>query len=185
MHDEFLSPTQVSALAACVRRRRERGDFVPARVGAGADSKRRAQIRGDFICWLTEPEFEAEAEVLGLLEELRLRLNRELFLGLFELELHYAWYPPGSGYARHVDRPHRRDQRRLTLVLYLNEQWERSHGGELRVFEGDGRSRDIEPRGGRLVTFLSEGREHEVMPAGRARLSLSGWLRSRAQHPAR
>ena len=66
-------------------------------------------------------------------------LNREAFLGLFELEMHYAWYPPGAGYARHIDQPHGSGQRRVSLVLYLNRRWRAGDGGELKIVDDLGR----------------------------------------------
>jgi SM-20-related protein len=177
--DDFLTPQQVAALAGCAEMRRERGDFQAARIGAPGALERRAEIRGDSICWLTEPLFAPESELLDSLEELRLQLNRSAFLGLFESEWHYAWYPPGAGYARHVDQPHGRDQRRVSLVLYLNASWTSGDGGALRMFAEDGRHTDIEPLGGRAVAFLTERREHAVMPANRGRLSVTGWFRGR------
>ncbi len=185
VRDRFLAPRHVHALSDCAQARRERGDFAAARIGAGRQLQHHEEIRGDSICWLTEPYFSAELELFGLLEALRLRLNRDALLGLFDLELHYAWYPPGAGYARHVDQPQRRDQRRVSLVLYLNERWEASDGGELRIFADDQAYRDIEPVAGRLVAFLTEGREHAVLPTRRGRLSLSGWYRSRETIPLR
>ena len=113
------------------------------------------------------------------LERLRLDLNREAMLGLFELELHYAWYPPGAGDSRHVDQPQGRAQRKVSMVLYLNEGWVPGAGGELRIFGTAGGARDIEPLAGRMVCFLSAGREHAVLPTQRDRLSVSGWFRSR------
>ncbi|MGO9514878.1 MAG: 2OG-Fe(II) oxygenase [Steroidobacteraceae bacterium] len=179
VRDRFLDPLQVHDLVDCAHARRRRGDFAAARIGADRQVQRRAAIRGDSICWVTEPLFAPERDLLALLEGLRLQLNRNALLGLFELELHYAWYPPGAGYARHVDQPQHRDQRRVTLVLYLNERWEASDGGELRIFADDERYRDIEPMAGRLVAFLTERREHAVLPTRRPRLSLAGWFRSR------
>ncbi len=117
--------------------------------------------------------------VLSALELLRLELNRESFLGLFELELHYAWYPAGAAYARHVDQPFGRTQRKLSLVLYLNVGWTPGAGGALRLFGVDEEFRDIEPIAGRLVCFPTSGREHEVLTAHRERLSISGWFRAR------
>ena len=81
----------------------------------------------------------AERLLLEELEQLRLELNREAFLGLFELELHYAWYPPGAGYARHVDQPRGGTQRQVSLVLYLNAEWQPLAGGALRIFDADER----------------------------------------------
>jgi SM-20-related protein len=110
---------------------------------------------------------------------LRLELNAHALLGLFELELHYAWYPPGAGYERHVDQPQGRVQRLVSLVLYLNEGWAPEAGGELRIFDAAGGHRDIAPVAGRLVCFLTPGREHAVLPTQRDRLSVSGWFRAR------
>jgi SM-20-related protein len=178
--DRFLPPARVRALAACAEARRARGDFVEARIGAGERLERRADVRGDSICWLSQPEFPAERDLLEELEVVRLSLNREAFLGVSELELHYAWYPPGSGYARHVDQPFGRSQRRVSLILYLNERWGRADGGVLRLFDVTGeRFREIEPEGGRLVLFMSEARPHEVAATRRDRLSLTGWFRAR------
>jgi SM-20-related protein len=183
IRDRFLTPRQVRELAECAATRRARGEFRAARIGANASLARREEVRGDSICWLDAQSARLaapERALLAAFDELRLALNRALLLGLFELELHYAEYPPGAGYARHLDRPHGQEQRRVSLVLYLNEDWQPGDGGELRLFDADGGSRDIEPLAGRLVLFLTEAREHAVAVTRRRRLSLTGWLRSRA-----
>jgi SM-20-related protein len=115
--------------------RRARGDFHPARIGNDGSSQRREDIRGDSTCWVAPPLHAAEEKLLHALEQVRLELNSAGQLGLFELELHYAWYPPGSGYVRHVDQPRGRTQRRVSLVLYLNEEWQPVAGGVLRIFD--------------------------------------------------
>jgi SM-20-related protein len=178
VRDEFLVPSQIRSLLNCAQLRRERGDFDAARIGGHRSVQRRKEIRGDSTCWITPPLLPAEHALLEELEHLRLILNREAMLGLFELELHYAWYPPGAGYARHVDQPQGRAQRQVSLVLYLNEGWTPAAGGELRIFDAAGH-RDIEPIAGRLVCFLTPGREHAVLPTQRDRLSVSGWFRAR------
>lgn len=179
VRDHFLTQSQVNALIRCAHARRERGDFAPARIGAQRRALRRAQIRGDSICWLAEPLLPPERALLGVLEQLRLVLNREAFLGLFELEMHYAWYPPGACYARHIDQPRGSVQRRVSLALYLNPCWGACDGGELKIVDDLGRDRHIEPTAGRLAVFLTAGREHEVMPTRHHRLSLTGWFRGR------
>jgi SM-20-related protein len=185
VRDSFLSPSEVRALAHCAQSRRARGEFSAARIGSRSALERREDIRGDLICWLSPPLLEPEARLLGVLETLRLELNRGATLGLFDLELHYAWYPPGSGYARHLDRPRNGDARVVSVVLYLNEEWGPLDGGALRCFDGGAVTRDIEPVGGRLVTFLSEAREHAVLPAKRARLAATGWFLARGDFPLR
>jgi SM-20-related protein len=179
VRDGFLTPALTGALIECARQRRARGDFEAARIGSERSLQHRADIRGDSTCWILAPLLAAEQTLLEELERLRLELNRELLLGLFELELHYAWYPPGTGYARHVDQPQERGQRRVSVVLYLNEGWTSAVGGELRLFDAAGGHRDIEPVGGRLVCFLTPGREHEVLSTTRDRLSITGWFRTR------
>ena len=179
IRDRFAAPEEVEALRACSRERQSRGDFAAARVGGPGAEQRREIIRGDFTCWLREPFSPCERVLLERLEDLRLQFNRELFLGLFELELHYARYPPGAAYARHVDQPQGSAQRRLSFVLYLNPDWRPDDGGALRIYAAADNYVDVEPLGGRLVCFLTSDREHEVMPARRERHSISGWFRGR------
>jgi SM-20-related protein len=179
VRDEFLAPSTVRTLLDSAYLRRERGDFHAAHIGGNAGVQRREEIRGDFTCWITPPLLPAEQTLLDEFESLRLELNRESMLGLFELELHYAWYPPGAGYQRHVDQPRGRGHRQVSLVLYLNEGWTPAAGGELRIFDAGGGHRDIEPLAGRLACFLTPGREHAVLPTLRDRLSISGWFRAR------
>ena len=184
VHDGFISERRVGELNRCAGRRRDRGDFAGARIGADHRSQLRGDIRGDRTCWFVPPLFEEERALLRDLEQLRLELNRGGYLGLFDLELHYAWYAPGTGYARHVDQPQGRDQRKVSLVLYLNDAWTPDAGGELRIFDGN-QARDIEPIAGRLVCFLTEGREHAVLVTRRDRLSITGWFRRRSRDPIR
>ncbi len=177
--DHFLSPAQVRALKACAEERWGRGEFAGARIGAPQRAMHLPEIRGDYTCWLADPLMPAESALLDALEQLRLELNRGAYLGLFELELHYAKYPPGASYQRHTDHPVGRSQRVVSLVLYLNEDWHPATGGELRLFGPANSYRDVEPIGGRLLMFLTEGREHAVLATRRARLGISGWFKAR------
>jgi SM-20-related protein len=179
VRDGFLAPALTRALMECAQQRRAHGEFDAARIGSARSLQRREDLRGDSTCWIVPPLLAPENSLLEELERLRLELNREALLGLFDLELHYAWYPPGAAYARHVDQPRGRGQRQVSLVLYLNEGWTRAAGGELRLYDAAGGYRDVEPMAGRLVCFLTPGREHEVLPTLCDRLSISGWFRTR------
>jgi len=139
----------------------------------------RPDVRGDEILWLASPDCAAERRLLDRLEALRLAFNRELSLGLFEFECHYAAYPPGAAYARHLDRFVTDASRVLSCIVYLNSGWSEADGGALRLHVGEG-TVDVLPEGGTLVVFLSERFWHEVLPATRLRLSLTGWFRHRA-----
>ena len=115
---------------------------------------------------------------LDALEALRIAINSTTYAGLFDLECHYAIYPPGARYRRHSDCLRDDDARVLSVVLYLNEDWRPADGGELMLYVGDG-ALLVSPAGGTLVAFLSSQFEHEVLPATRERCSLTGWFRRR------
>jgi SM-20-related protein len=157
------------------------GAFAPAGVGRGGARVRRPDLRGDRIHWLDDADsVPAEAAALALLERVRVACNRELTLGLFEFEGHFALYPAGAAYARHRDRFRDDDTRVLSCVLYLNPDWRPEHGGALRVHVDAAPSEDVLPEGGTLAAFLAERFDHEVLPATRPRLALTGWFRRRA-----
>src|SRR3546814_4253154 len=92
---------------------------------------------------------------LGLMDSLREAINRGLFLGLEDFESHFALYPPGAFYLKHVDRFRDDDRRIVSAVLYLNDAWLPAHGGQLRMYLDDGVEHDVVPTGGCLVVFLS------------------------------
>lgn len=186
-------PDAVVALRDDLRRLQGNGMMHPAAVGRGPGHALRHDIRGDAALWLDDAHCgNAARAYLDTLETLRSQLDRRLFLGLAEVEAHYAAYPPDAGYARHRDRFHDSDARVLSLVSYLNENWGERDGGALRLYLGrgvlgdgvlDGDALDgaieIAPVGGTSVCFLSE-LEHEVLPARRERLSIAAWMRRRA-----
>lgn len=154
-----------------------------AGVGQGGNLVLKDEIRGDFVSWIDSniPD-SAQYRYLCRLEELRQSVNRSLMLGLFEFEGHFACYPPGSFYRRHLDQFQRDNHRTLTCILYLNPDWQESDGGQLRLYLEDGDTDnyvDILPTGGALVTFLSSRFWHEVLPARRERMSLTGWFKTR------
>lgn len=149
-----------------------------AGIGREADFRVRTDIRGDRIRWLSHSD-PIQARFLQRMEALRQVLNRRLFLGLFEFEAHYALYPPGSCYRRHLDSFRGAANRIVSVVAYLNADWGDKDGGELVLYdesEKDVLAR-IAPRAGRVVLFLSEEVPHEVLPARRDRLSIAGWFR--------
>ena len=116
------------------------------------------------------------------MEELRIGLNRLLFLGLFDYESHYAIYGAGAGYGKHSDVLNGQNNRILTTVLYLNEDWQARDGGELILFApaGDTAIATVMPTFGTMIIFLSDGAPHEVLTAHRTRRSIAGWFRGRA-----
>jgi SM-20-related protein len=151
--------------------------FRKAEIGNLGKEQVDRSVRGDYILWI-EPDHARPAthNYLSLLHELREYLNKTLYLGLRDLELHFAVYPPGARYAKHRDQFQGTQYRRVSIVLYLNADWQPGDGGELRLFDTRGQAHLIAPKGGRLVLFLSE-LEHEVRVTQITRKSLTGWMR--------
>lgn len=179
----FLPDALTRALALECRKRAAEGELAPAAVGRGPAQEVREGIRGDHIQWLEPGQAQACDEYLALMDSLRQALNRGLYLGLEDFESHFALYPPGAFYRKHVDRFRDDDKRMVSAVIYLNDAWLPEHGGQLRMFPKDADAFDVQPVGGCLAVFLSGEMPHEVLPAHRERLSLTGWFRRRGNEP--
>lgn len=187
--DNFLSPALVDILAQQLRQRRMQGQFRTAGIG-NQQVVVETKIRGDEIMWLDEASVTTdEVSFLSAIDEFRQYVNQTCFLGLRESEFHYALYPPGTFYKRHLDQFRSgsrlgEGQRKLSVICYLNTDWHEADGGQLAIFLPDDQNKDSErtvtvtPVGGRLVCFESGRLEHEVRPATRERLSLTGWLKT-------
>lgn len=151
--------------------------FKKAGVGRAQDYQTKAAIRGDNICWI-EGASEEGATWLRWCEALRVYINRTLYLGLFSFESHYASYPPGAFYKRHLDAFKGQSNRKLSVIVYLNDNWHPDEGGELVIYspsQGLPLSR-VAPKRGTIVTFLSDVFPHEVLTAKKTRHSVAGWF---------
>lgn len=180
LRQQWLAPDLCAVLREDLLRRV--GAMVPAAVGRGGERRQADVERGDRTLWL-DGEDAAQRRLLEQMSALRLALNRELLLGLFDYEAHYAHYPPGAFYRRHLDtfreRPERQQPRRvLSTVFYLNDGWQEEDGGELVLWRGDCELARIAPCCGTAVFFLSDEFPHEVLPAAADRHSIAGWFRS-------
>ncbi len=152
--------------------------FSPAGVGRSRDFTRIESVRSDAIAWI-DGETAAGRAWLAWAARLQRALNRALLLGLFSFESHFAHYRPGDRYRRHVDAFRGEANRILSVVLYLNPQWQAGDGGELVLYPESGKAAKlaVAPTWGTLVAFLSEEFPHEVLPARRDRYSIAGWYR--------
>jgi SM-20-related protein len=178
-HSIFLPEALRLALAAECSGLHASGALKSAGVGRGAGLAQQPSMRGDQILWLKAGQSAACDSYLQLMENLRLVLNRNLYLGLDDYESHFAFYTPGASYVKHLDRFRDDDSRTISVVIYLNQDWLPEQGGALRLYP-DGQSvEDVVPFGSRMVLFLSAEMLHEVLPATRDRLSLTGWFRRR------
>jgi SM-20-related protein len=181
---QFLPVPNLEALIREEEALWEEGQFRMAGVDVGANRTVRPEIRSDRVLWI-DPEHltPALAAYWEAMDILRQRLNREFFLGLQDFEAHFAVYPPGSFYKRHLDQFKEVRHRRISCILYLNKDWQPEHGGRLRIYEDAGEGEesytDVLPEYGTFVCFRSDTVYHEVLPATRERFSLTGWLRTR------
>jgi SM-20-related protein len=171
--DGFLSESEIEDVLKLDLFQEER----LKKAGIGKENKQINEgIRGDFIHWIDKAAAPASIKkYTDKLDELRLFLNQSLYLSLKDYEVHLAMYPAGSFYKRHLDQFKSDDHRKLSVILYLNQDWNESHGGQLRMYLRD-EMLDFLPITGRLICFRSDLIEHEVLPATRERKSITGWM---------
>lgn len=185
--DAFFNDAVVAALAAEAVTLACDGRLKPAGIGRQQTAQFNATLRGDAIEWLdAENATPAQRIYLERMHSLRTLFNRALYLNLVEFEAHFAVYPPGHGYTKHLDQFQASGVRKISSALYLNQEWQTEHAGQLRLYlDGENRESylDITPVGGRMVLFDSSRFYHEVLPATRQRISLTGWFRTRSDHP--
>jgi len=183
--DNFFSSEEVLSLRKSLLVKYEENTFKKSAIGNQSNEKILDAVRGDFILWLDEALADgAEDAFFDKVNDFVQYMNRTCFMGITEKEFHYAVYPPGTFYKRHLDTFQNDSRRKLSIVCYLNdEDWQPEYGGELAIYlnkEGGEDTVNIYPLQGRLVIFESQLLEHEVKPVHRERLSITGWLKTRA-----
>lgn len=180
---DLLPPDLTAGLRAEADQLWADAHFRPGGVGATGDRQLIVEIRSDRIHWWPEqPASLVQRRYHDLLEGLRVAINRRTFMGLFDWEGHYAVYPEGSFYRRHVDVFAKAPTRQITVIAYLNEGWTEADGGALRLYLDPHdltRFIDVPPQGGTVVIFESARYPHEVLMSHAPRLSLTGWFRVR------
>ena len=176
--EQFLSQAEVDAILQ-LDEFAQTENFRKAGIGNSQSVQIRENIRGDYIHWLDRETAPAPALVyLDRIHTLIGFLNQALYLSLKDAEIHFTIYPPGAYYKRHLDQFKQDDHRKLSVICYLNHDWEEQHGGQLRMYLPD-KTLDVLPTAGTLVCFRSDLIEHEVLPATRERLSITGWILDR------
>lgn len=181
--DGFFTLEDVALLRHSLLSKYEADRFKKSAIGNRVNEEIIKEIRGDFILWIDENrihENEAEKLFFKKINELVDYLNRTCFMGILQKEFHYAVYPAGTFYKRHLDTFQNDDRRKLSVVCYLNEDnWRKEFGGELTLYTEKAEI-DLLPLPGRLVVFESQILEHEVkVVKSSERLSITGWLKTR------
>lgn len=158
--------------------------------------------RGDKIAWLESGEFPYTSEtfsaLLKFVSDLKDSLRRHVRLrdDYIPDEHQLAVYQPNTeGYTRHLDasalgsvqntiekNPINEIDRRVTVTIYLQDDWQPSNRGLLRIWRpaqlgGSTSSVDIEPLSGRCVLFLSGAIQHQVLPIKEcSRMAFTTWF---------
>ncbi|MCW9037040.1 MULTISPECIES: 2OG-Fe(II) oxygenase [Altibacter] len=179
--DDFFDASEVITLREALLETYEIKGFKKSAIGNWVQEEVDKTVRGDFISWIDESKMtQAEEVFFQKINTLVNYLNKTCFLGIFQKEFHYAIYPTGTFYKRHLDTFKNDDRRKLSMVCYLNEaNWPASNGGELTLYPTED-ALDILPLPGRMVIFESQTLEHEVKEVKASqRLSITGWLKTR------
>lgn len=176
---QFLSTELTNALSENLRMLHHEGQMISAGVGDAQNRTLDKTIRRDKIYWMDNATTNiAEREFLSIIDEFVSYLNRTCFTAINDYEFHYAVYEAGSFYKRHIDQFRNNNFRKFSLITYLNEDWKEEDGGSLLLYRDNGAVDSILPTAQRAVFFKSDEMEHEVAVATRARMSITGWLKS-------
>lgn len=149
--------------------------FIEYRQAHLTHGERESAIRGDSIRWIDE-SCPVGSAYLGAIDELGRYFNATLYTGIRSSEAHYACYPSGFGYKWHSDNPKGRDERVISAVFYLNDNWTAGNGGAITVVDKTGETIQLLPQLNRLVVFDSN-LLHQVEITNRTRFSIATWLR--------
>ncbi len=177
--DNFLSLEELNALLKEFEQHRKQEDLRRAGIGNAFHYQKDKEVRGDYIVWIDKEESASHTwsfyqRMLSFMGD----LNRGLLLSMKEIEAHFALYPPGAFYQRHVDQFKNNGHRILSFACYLNRNWQEGDGGEIEIVDGD-QIVVIPPLAGRLVLFRSDLVEHAVLKTHKDRISITGWMLDR------
>jgi SM-20-related protein len=178
--DNFFTFEEVLELRESLIEKYKEDEFKKSAIGNRVNEVIEKAIRGDVILWIDEfATNTAESIFFKRINDFKNYLNRTCFMGINQKEFHYAIYPKGTFYKRHLDTFKNDDRRKLSLVCYLNdEDWQPENGGELVLYL-ENEDKVIYPFLGKMVIFESQLLDHEVKPVNTTRLSITGWLKTR------
>ena len=177
IEDHFLSPQLATNLKNNLINHFKNDLLLRAATGRVNDLLVDLEVRKDRIYWLDRVHEDVhENAFFDLIDTFVTYLNETCYTGITGYEFHYALYEQGSFYKKHLDQFKSNSSRQYSVIMYLNENWQKGDGGELRIYLGDG-FQDIHPVTGKCVFFKSSEVEHEVLLSHKPRMSVTGWLK--------
>lgn len=205
--DGFLGPAHLRRLREEVTGLHRDGKLQLSKLAGGRTggilTYSHTAVRGDHVGWFDGEEGEGTwpgkslsaylQKVDTLVAQLGERSPSHLGSIAHRSKAMVACYPGGGArYVRHCDNScdsgegERCNGRRLTAILYLNENWTQLHGGELRLFPPFAKGSalcDVAPLADRLILFYADYRvPHEVLPAHVPRLAVTLWYFDKLEH---
>jgi SM-20-related protein len=174
--DDFFEVHSLSELINFFEQKIKEDRLAKAAIGTSINKKIIGEIRGDYTFWLDKKRDEEALSLFNTLDEMKDLFNRLFFLSLSDYEFHLALYPKGTFYKKHLDQFQGRNNRMISMIIYLNSNWQNGDGGELKIYPEGKDPRTIAPLMNRCVLFRSDVLYHEVLTANRERKSLTGWM---------
>lgn len=174
---ESFLPTEIyDSIASFLHQKLAEEAFERAQIGPNTKAQVISEIRGDYTYWLSRSTDAELSSTFEFFEDVRQKLNRYCYLSLSDYEFHLAHYPAGSFYKAHYDQFKERSNRLISMIIYFNEEWQTGDGGELKIFQSEGKEIIINPTKNKMVMFKSADILHEVLITNKPRLSLTGWF---------
>ena len=180
--DNLFDLRLVDSLRDRLKTLHNHSELKKAAIGNKVNESISKAIRGDSIQWIDEQQANpVERLFFEAINTFKNYLNMTCFMGILHQEFHYAIYPEGTFYKKHLDTFQNDDRRKLSMVCYLNDNsWDKTNGGELVIYPENSNEVVIHPLPGRVVVFESQLLQHEVRPVlNDMRLSITGWLKTR------
>lgn len=177
--ENFLDGALALGLKERIAFLQSKDQLILAGTGNNSILKYDRSIRSDKIYWLDRKHKDPfENRFLNLIDRFVIYLNSTCFTNIIGYEFHFAVYDEGSFYKRHLDVFKDSRQRAFTMIMYLNQDWKEGDGGELCVYIDD-LPLKVAPLNRKAVFFKSSELEHEVLQSQKARLSITGWFKTR------
>lgn len=173
--DAFLPQETLASVLTYFDELIEKDAFKKAAIGKTGSEKIMQEVRGDYTYWL-KSDVDPLPQLFEVLTQTKDLINRLCYLSLADFEFHFAHYPEGSFYKKHLDQFSGRNNRMISMIIYLNKDWVEGDGGELQIYPENQPIQKIAPLMNRCVMFRSDTLLHEVLKANKSRKSVTGWM---------
>lgn len=177
MDTNFITEALSKGLQQNIAELQRSEQMFAAGIGNADKKDNKQTMRSDQIYWLDKSHNNTfENEFLNQIEDFIGYMNETCYTGITDYEFHYAVYETGSYYHRHKDQFQNDDNRKFSLINYLNPNWINDDGGQLLLYQNNA-IQSIAPKSQTAVFFKSNETEHEVAVANKKRMSITGWLK--------